>query len=86
VTYVSDLETTIQQLRVSADGAVCTRSRVVDGLLDLRLEAGGRSDVVELIDVALAGIPGQNTVPAEWWREQLDMFEIAALDQAEPVS
>ena len=84
--YVSDLETTIQMLRDTVDGAVCSRARVVDGLLDLRLEAGGRSDVIELLDTALAELPGQTTVPSDWWREQLDILELAALDPVEPVA
>ena len=80
VTYVSDLETTILMLRDTVDGAVCSRSRVVDGLLDLRLEADGRSDVIELLDTALAELPGQSTVPTDWWREQLDMLELVAIN------
>ena len=85
-TNVSDLETTIQKLRDTLDGVVCSRSRVIDGLLDLRLEAAGRSDMIELLDIALAEVPGQTTVPTDWWREQLDMLELAALDPVQPVA
>ena len=80
-----DLETTIRDLRADATGEVCSRSRVIDALLDLRLEAAGRSDVVELVDRALVETPGKTMVPADWWREQLDMLELAAINPVEPV-
>lgn len=80
-----DLETTIRDLRADAAGEVCSRSRVVDALLDLRLDAAGRPDVVEMVDQALSGVPGKTMVPAEWWRDQLDMLEMAAINPAEPV-
>ena len=80
-----DLESTIQELREAIVGDVCSRSRVVDALLDLRLEAAGRADVVDLVDGSLTGVPGKNMVPADWWRDQLDMFELVAINPAEPV-
>ncbi len=84
-TVMSELEITIQVLRDAVDGEVCSRSRVTDALLDLRLDAGGRHDVIDLVDLALRDLPGNTTVPAEWWREWLDAFEIAALNPVEPV-
>jgi hypothetical protein len=80
-----DLGRTIQLLRDAIDGDICSRSRVVDALLDLRLDAAARPDVIELVDRSLAGVPGKNMVPADWWRDQLDMFEMAAINPAEPV-
>jgi hypothetical protein len=80
-----DLEETIRELLGAIDGAVCSRSRVVDALLDLRLDAAARTDVVELVDRALVGIPGKNMVSADWWREQLEMFELVAINPVEPV-
>ena len=80
-----DLERTIQSLRDAVVGDVCSRSRVIDALLDLRLDASGRPDVIELVDRSLAGVPGKNMVPADWWRDQIDMFEMAAINPAEPV-
>ncbi len=85
VTDMRDLESTIHQMRDDIDGEVCSRSRVVDALLDLRIEAEARTDVVELVDVALADLPGKNMVPASWWIEQLDMFELTAINPIEPV-
>jgi hypothetical protein len=81
-----DLESTIQELREAIVGDVCSRSRVVDALLDLRLEAAGRADVVDLVDGSLTGVPGKNMVPADWWRDQLDMLELVAINPVEPVS
>ncbi|MEZ5165505.1 MAG: hypothetical protein R2695_03075 [Acidimicrobiales bacterium] len=79
-----DLETTICDLRDGADGDVLSRSRVIDALLDLRLACGSRPDVIELVDRALTDAPGKNLVPTEWWKAQLDMLELAAINPAEP--
>jgi len=80
-----DLENIIRELRDSIEGDVCSRSRVIDALLDLRLDAADRRDVVDLVDQSLAVVPGKNMVPAQWWRDQLDLFEMAAINPAEPV-
>ncbi len=82
---MTELENTIRAMRDATEGDVCSRSRVMDALLDLRLEANGRHDVVELVDAALSDLPGKTMVPAEWWREQLDMFELVAINPVEPV-
>ena len=82
---MSDPEKTIQAMRLSIDGDVCSRSRVMDALLDMRLDAGGRADLLELVDDALANLPGKTMVPADWWRDRLDMLELAAVNPVEPV-
>ena len=82
---MSDLETTIHTMRQAVDGDVCSRSRVMDALLDLRLEAGSRSDVTALVDDALANLPGKTMVPADWWRDRLDMLELIAANPVEAV-
>ena len=82
---MSDLETTIQAMRKDVTGDVCSRSRVMDALLDLRIEANGRADVTSLVDTALADLPGKTMVPADWYRERLDIFELAAVNPVEPV-
>ena len=83
---MSDLETYIQAMRKDVEGDVCSRSRVMDALLDLRIEAGGRADVTTLVDAALADLPGKTMVPADWYRERLDILELAAVNPVEPVS
>ncbi len=80
-----DLEAIIHLMREAIDGDVLSRARIMDSLLDLRLEAAQRTDVVELVDSALADLPGKNMVPASWWTEQLDMFELTAINPVEPV-
>jgi len=80
-----DLEATIREMRNTVDGDVCSRSRVMDALLDLRNEASQRTDIVDLVDTALGGLPGKTMVPASWWIEQLDMFELTAINPIEPV-
>lgn len=82
---MSDLETTIRDLRQGVDGDVCSRSRVMDALLDLRLDADGRPDITELIDDALTNLPGKTMVPADWWRDRLDMLELTAVNPVETV-
>ncbi len=82
---MSEPENTIRAMREEADGDVCSRSRVMDSLLDLRLEAGARYDLIELIDLALRDLPGKNLVPKDWWCEQLDTFELVAMNPVEPV-
>ena len=36
--------------------------------------------------LALLAVPGKNMVPVDWWREQLDVFELVAINPVEPVS
>ena len=82
---MNELEIIIAALRDAIDGEVCSRSRVMDALLDVRLDAVDRPDVVALVDQALSELPGRSMVPAEWWRERLDGFEIAAINPVETV-
>ena len=83
---MSDLETFIRAMRKDVTGDVCSRSRAMDALLDLRIEASGRDDITSLVDAALADLPGKTMVPADWFRERLDMLELAAVNPVEPVS
>ena len=64
---MSDLETYIQAMRKDVTGDVLSRSRTMDALLDLRLEAAGRDDVTSLVDAALADLPGKTMVPGDWY-------------------
>ena len=47
-------------------GALVSRSRLVDDLLDLRLACAGRPAVLARVDRALRELPGQNLVAREW--------------------
>ena len=82
-TMTSTIETTSAARRIIAelldqvDGDLSTRSRVIDGLLDLRNSAAAASDLQMRIDDLLAGVPGVTTVPNGWWLDRLE--ELRAL-------
>ena len=61
----------VDRLLDAIDGELTSRSRVVDGLLDLRLAADGLPDVVAQVDDCLATLPGNTTVTNLWWMETL---------------
>lgn len=66
----------INQLRALIDGDVSTRSRVIDGLLDLRNCLRSDDSALALIDGLLAEMPGLTTVPNPWWRDALSAIEV----------
>jgi len=59
------------------DGELSSRSRVVDGLLDLRNVAPAGSELEARVDELLMGVPGLTTVPNGWWLDRLE--ELRAL-------
>ncbi|WP_419924237.1 hypothetical protein [Candidatus Poriferisocius sp.] len=68
----------VDRLLDAIDGELTSRSRVVDGLLDLRLAAGGLPEVVAQVDDCLATLPGHTTVTNRWWMETLADLRAAA--------
>jgi hypothetical protein len=54
----------------AVDGELSSRSRVVDGLLDLR-NVSPDAAFTARVDELLAGIPGITTVPNTWWLDRL---------------
>lgn len=54
------------------DGELSTRSRVIDGLLDLRNEAPADGDLQVRVDELLQSVPGVTTVPNGWWLDRLE--------------
>jgi len=69
----------IDRLLDAIDGELMSRSRVEDGLLDLRLAAGAMPTFVGAVDHALGDIPGRSTVTNDWWMTTLaDLREVAA--------
>ena len=64
----------VDRLLDAIDGELTSRSRVVDGLLDLRLAA---ADLPE-VDDCLATLPGNTTVTNLWWMETLADLRSAA--------
>ena len=61
----------VDRLLDAIDGELTSRSRVVDGLLDLRLAAADLPEVVAQVDDCLASMPGHTTVTNRWWMETL---------------
>lgn len=68
----------IAEARSQVHGEFASTSRVVDSLLDLRSLASPDQDLVELIDVTLASIPGRTIAPNSWWLEALDTIDRCA--------
>lgn len=63
---------TIRGLQDGLSGDTVSKSRVVDDLLDLRLDAVEHPGVVALIDQVLADVPGKTIVLTSWVDDQLD--------------
>jgi len=68
----------VDRLLDAIDGELTSRSRVVDGLLDLRLAAGELPQVVALVDNRLGSLPGKTTVANGWWMDTLAELRTAA--------
>lgn len=78
------LQHEIDRLLDQVDGELTSRSRVTDGLLDLRLAAVDYPEAVACIDRALTEIPGRTTVTNEWWMGQLETLR--AVCAASPIA
>lgn len=72
----------IQQFRTEIHGQLSDRRRVIDHLLDLRLELGDRPEIVLEVDRLLVELPGLTTVENVWWASALDSLD--GLVAAEP--
>lgn len=73
-----DIVGLINTLLDEVDGQLSSRSRVVDGLLDLRLLAAEASPLHGRVDELLADIPGLTTVPNGWWLDRLEELRLLA--------
>lgn len=62
----------IHGLLEDVDGELSSRSRVIDGLLDLRNAAPADGELMARIDELLHGVPGVTTVPNRWWLDRLE--------------
>lgn len=81
---MNEIEILIQAEISAINGEVLSRSRVLDSLLDLRLAADTRVDMVLLVDEALRDLPGKTMVPASWWRERLSLLDLTHSNPSEP--
>ena len=73
----------VNELQAGIEGETTSRSRVVDGLLDLRLEVADRAHLVALVARILADVPGKSIVLSEWWSDQLSTIALEADRQPE---
>jgi hypothetical protein len=67
----------IATLRAAIDGQLSDRNRIIDHLLDLRLEFEAPG-LVAVIDELLSDVPGLTVVENEWWAASLDRLSMAA--------
>jgi hypothetical protein len=72
----SILQSDIDRMLESLDGALTSHSRVIDGLLDLRSASGDDVKLVAVIEESLKNIPGRSAVETEWWKNQLTTFRL----------
>jgi len=68
----------INEMLSSVDGELTSRSRVIDGLLDLRNAGDLGGELQTRVDELLRGVPGVTTVPNGWWLDRLE--ELRLLD------
>ncbi len=80
VSVISNLIAELQTADVvaAAPGQLIDRGRVIDYLLDLRLEAGNDSALTRMIDGILGDVPGKTVVELVWWRDTLDRLSLNA--------
>ena len=78
------IETLIEEFRAQLNGRLTDRQRIVDALLDLRLESGEHPAFRSEVDGLLANIPGLTVVETTWWQEQLD--RLSGVASATPVA
>ncbi len=64
-------------LRAAIDGQLSDRNRIIDHLLDLRLEFSSPG-ITAVIDELLSDVPGLTVVENEWWGGALDRLSLAA--------
>lgn len=81
--YTEICQVLIPKLLSEWTGAVISRSRVIDGLLDLRCAAGQDRELLSVIDGALGSVPGNHQVEVAWAVDVLakltDMARLAEL-------
>ncbi|NNF54920.1 MAG: hypothetical protein HKN03_10810 [Acidimicrobiales bacterium] len=73
----SELIQRVAEMRAAINGQLSDKGRIVDHLLDIRLdfEAAG---IVAIIDELLVEMPGLTVVENSWWTTALDRLQLAA--------
>jgi hypothetical protein len=68
----------IEELLRGISGQVTDRSRVVDGLLDVRQVSGEDELIISNVDELLRAVPGRTMVPSDWYRDVLQGLAVTA--------
>lgn len=67
----------IAGLKAAINGQLSDKNRIIDHLLDMRLDFGNPG-IVAAIDELLADIPGLTVVENEWWSAALNRLSKAS--------
>lgn len=77
----AEIKRRVTTLRAGIHGQLSDRNRVIDHLLDLRLDTDDPG-LVATIDELLSTLPGLTVVENSWWQEALDRIERATAPSA----
>ena len=73
----SELIQRVAEMRAAINGQLSDKGRIVDHLLDIRLDSEA-TGIVAVIDELLTEMPGLTVVENSWWRTALDRLQLAA--------
>lgn len=72
----AEIKSRVAMLRARINGQLSDRNRVIDHLLDIRLDTGDPA-MVFVVDELLSSVPGLTVVDNSWWSDALDRIERA---------
>ena len=75
---IEDLELNqrVAEMRAAINGQLSDKSRIVNHLLDIRLDSQAPG-IVAVVDELLIEMPGLTVVENSWWRTALDRLQLA---------
>lgn len=76
IDHGTEIKRRVATLRAGIHGQLSDRNRVIDHLLDIRLETDDPG-LVATVDELLSTLPGLTVVENEWWHQALDRIERA---------
>ena len=72
----SELNQRVAEMRAAINGQLSDKSRIVDHLLDIRLDSHAPG-IVAVVDELLIEMPGLTVVENSWWSTALDRLQLA---------
>lgn len=72
----SEINARVAELRSAMSGQLSDRNRIIDHLLDFRLDSDSPG-FISTIDELLSEVPGLTVVENTWWSGALDKLEMA---------